>query len=72
MAVKIIIDTMTPKLAVIESLSSEHDLKHDASFDSIHIRMIINAQAQKVVSLKSRHSNTKRYCCKGANKDLKI
>ena len=43
---KIIIDTITPKLAVIESLSSEHDLKHDASFDSIHIRMTINATAE--------------------------
>ena len=43
---QIIIDTMTPKLALIESLSLEHDLKHDASFDSIHIRMIINKTAE--------------------------
>ena len=37
---------MTPEPAVVESLSSEYDLKHDTSFSSIHVRIIINATAE--------------------------
>ena len=39
---KIIIDTVTPDENMIESLSLEYGLEHDASFESIHVRMIIS------------------------------
>lgn len=43
---QIIIDTITPTAEVISRLSLEHGLKHDASFENIHIRMIINASQE--------------------------